>query len=237
MSEFADVIALSSANEMWSDEFEIYVEKNNLEISDLICTRDDIFELLYKSGMGRDESLLIYEQMKKCRGLTPIVKETLEWIGVEEWKIQCLDRVRFLHSRAYALEYAKVLLNLCYFLFYYPDGLEQAKKGISENRKIKMYLKGKEIDTLDELKENFQIYEVMEYIKRGTLRQWLFERNETELLESVRAVVVMPAKKRKKRIYDIFGIAYDGGEVFTQTDRMILEARKNINYTLNLKTE
>ncbi len=93
--------------------------------------------------------------------------------------------------------------------------------------RITMYLKGKRIEKLEDIKKYFQVYELMDYMNYGALRQWLEDNGYKEYSEKLSIWSSTDQKQKKKKLYDVFGIEYDDATEYTLVDELLLEKRKD----------
>lgn len=92
--------------------------------------------------------------------------------------------------------------------------------------KITMYLKGNKIESIEDIKQNFQVYELMDYMNNGALRSWLEDAGYNEYSKKLDLWSSTDRKEQKKKLYDTFGVAYDTAAEYTTTDVLLHEKRK-----------
>jgi len=79
------------------------------------------------------------------------------------------------------------------------------------------------IRTLDELKENFNIDDILDWYEQGVLQKWLNVRNYHEQLEKI----------RKINSQDLLEIASEIISIFNFTEEQSKAALDSVNYRLN----
>jgi len=72
--------------------------------------------------------------------------------------------------------------------------------------KITMYLKGNKIESIEDIKQNFQVYELMDYMNNGALRSWLEDTGYNEYSKKLDLWSSTDRKEQKKKLYDTFGV-------------------------------
>ncbi len=95
--------------------------------------------------------------------------------------------------------------------------------------KIKFNLNfgGEQVRTLDGLRENFSIEDVLDNYNNGTLARWLDSRSYTNELEQVKAIQATDARGILAELIRIFGVASDDTEIEADLSLIdYLEGRK-----------
>ena len=88
---------------------------------------------------------------------------------------------------------------------------------------FKIYLKGKEIRTIEDIRDNFQVYELMELMNSGRLRQWLVTKGYKKCAEELSVWSSTDKKLRKQKLYDVFEVPYDDATAYNITDQLLEE--------------
>ena len=88
---------------------------------------------------------------------------------------------------------------------------------------FKIYLKGKEIQTIEDIRENFQVYELMDLMNSGRLRQWLVTSGYKKCAEELSVWSSTDKKLRKQKLYDVFEVPYDDATAYNITDQLLEE--------------
>ena len=88
---------------------------------------------------------------------------------------------------------------------------------------FKIYLKGKEIQTIEDIRENFQVYELMDLMNSGRLRQWLVTNGYKKCAEELSVWSSTDKKLRKQKLYDVFEVPYDDATAYNITDQLLEE--------------
>ncbi|MFK5710162.1 hypothetical protein [Lysinibacillus boronitolerans] len=89
--------------------------------------------------------------------------------------------------------------------------------------KFNLYVDQHKIRTLDELKENFNIDDILDWYEQGVLQKWLNVRNYHEQLEKI----------RKINSQDLLEIASEIISIFNFTEEQSKAALDSVNYRLN----
>lgn len=73
--------------------------------------------------------------------------------------------------------------------------------------KFNLYVDQQKIRTIDELKENFNIDDLIEWYEQGVLQKWLSVRNYDEYLTSIEAIKTKDIQAQAKSIIEIFNFS------------------------------
>lgn len=97
-----------------------------LSLSDEVVTnRDDLFSSLLSHGVKREFAYAIAEGVRKGRGLTKEMKETLETASLSKFFIEVCERVKYLFPKAHILSLLYRELRLAYFKLHFPKQYER----------------------------------------------------------------------------------------------------------------
>jgi len=93
--------------------------------------------------------------------------------------------------------------------------------------KYSIYLKGKEIHSVQDIRNNFQIYELIDLMNSGRLRNWLEMKGENVLADRLSIWSSVDKTLRKQLLYDVFEMPYDEATAYNITDQLLEEKAKN----------
>lgn len=129
-NELIKVIALSHGTDVWTDNAEKLLSEDKAALSDIIATRDDIFDYLIEHGIAEADAFTITEQIRKgvwARGRAKRHAEYMDMMreaGVPEWYIESCNKICYLFPRAHAISYARVNWRLAWYKVNYPKTYE-----------------------------------------------------------------------------------------------------------------
>lgn len=76
---------------------------------ELISCREDVYEYMMEHGIEKGKAYDIAEYVRKGRaeksGWKDGMSETMKNAGVPEWYIESCSKIKYLYSRAHAVEY------------------------------------------------------------------------------------------------------------------------------------
>lgn len=123
VKSFDDLIRLSGLSHgtgTWLETGEYDIKQDEVELSDLISTRDDVMIYLQRNGYNRKEAFKISERVRKGKGLTEEQEEELYQKGIPEWYIDSCNTVKYLFPRAHAASYVLLAYRVAYYKAHYP---------------------------------------------------------------------------------------------------------------------
>lgn len=92
--------------------------------------------------------------------------------------------------------------------------------------KYRIYLKGKEIQSIQDIRDNFQIYELMDLMNSGRLRQWLEINGYKDYSDKLSIWTNTDKTKKKRKLYDVFEVPYDDAAEYNITDKLLDDKEK-----------
>jgi len=123
VKSFDDLIRLSGLSHgtgTWLETGEYDIKQDEVDLSDLISTRDDIMIYLQRNGYNRKEAFKISERVRKGKGLTEEQEEEMYQKGIPEWYIDSCNTVKYLFPRAHAASYVLLAFRVAYYKAHYP---------------------------------------------------------------------------------------------------------------------
>ena len=103
---FADTVylfGLQNSDGTWDDESQSLVSNFGYSPSDLIAFRDDVFKYMLDHDYAEKDAWRASEKVRKGMGL-PFFREEMT-VARDKWVLHRLNSVRYLDSKAHALEY------------------------------------------------------------------------------------------------------------------------------------
>lgn len=134
LEELAKIAALSHGTGCWLDNGERLVAENGISLSELIATRDDVFDYIISLGIDRTTAHEISEAVRKgivARGKNSkwqSWKKQLLAAGAPEWYVWSCEQIRYLFPRAHCLSYMYMTMRLGWFKVHYPEEFQTVLK-------------------------------------------------------------------------------------------------------------
>lgn len=119
VSDLIKVSLLSHGTNVWTENGELLVQEGHT-ISELISSRDDIFDELLVRGMGRKRAYDIMENVRKGKGLSEDMEAEMRDVGIPDWYIDSCNKIRYLFPRAHAASYVLNALRIAFYKVNYP---------------------------------------------------------------------------------------------------------------------
>ena len=114
------ISGLSHGTNVWRNNAQDLIGKNNVTLHDLICCRDDITNQLIQRGIEPKDAFTISESVRKGRGLKPEWKEEMISRGVPDWYIGSCEKIEYLFPRAHAVAYVQMGFRIAWFKVHQP---------------------------------------------------------------------------------------------------------------------
>lgn len=122
INSFGDLVKMQGllhGTETWFGNAEILL-KERIPLSDIIATREDIFDYIVQKGLSKKDAYRITEQVKKGKGVSENDEKLMRANDVPEWYINSCKKIHYLFPRTHCISYALNLWKLAYFKIHYP---------------------------------------------------------------------------------------------------------------------
>ncbi|WP_051555277.1 PHP domain-containing protein [Anaerovibrio lipolyticus] len=127
MNELVKIIALASFDSgAWNNNTELLLKDGVCTFKEVIATRDDIMTYLIGMGIEPMTAVKIMEAVRKGRGIKPDMVAILKEHNIPDWYIDSCQKIRYLVSRAQAIDYTALLYRMVYYKVHYPKEYQQA---------------------------------------------------------------------------------------------------------------
>ena len=124
-SELVRLEAISHGTDTWLENGEVLLADGKATISNMIGTREDVFETMMTYGIDRETAFAIAEDVRKGKMSNGRMKaelyEAIRMSEVPDWYIWSCGKVKYLFPRAHAAEYVQMELRTLYYKLHYPE--------------------------------------------------------------------------------------------------------------------
>lgn len=120
MEEFIRISGLTHGTDVWLNNAEPLVTNGIAKLSEVLCTRDDIMNYLIAHDMDPGFSFKTMEQVRKGRGLTEEMEQTLRDGNIPEWFIDSCKKIKYMFPRGHAVAYVTMAFRIAYYKVHYP---------------------------------------------------------------------------------------------------------------------
>ena len=155
IKSFDDVIkmqGLQHGTDTWFGNAEALL-KEGIPLSDIISTREDVFEYLVGKGMSKKDAYRITERVRMGKGVSEADEMLMYSNEVPGWYIESCKKIHYLFPRTQCISYALNLWKLAYYKIHYPKEFYEEY--------FKVYNSGALNEAIDKGYETF-----LEYVNR-----------------------------------------------------------------------
>lgn len=120
---FSDLVRISGfshGTDVWLGNAQDLIRGGQCTIKNAISARDDIMMYLIHHGIDPLLSFKTMERVRKGKGISEDVVETLRQGGIPEWYIQSCQKIKYLFPRAHATAYVMMAYRIAFCKVHYP---------------------------------------------------------------------------------------------------------------------
>lgn len=119
-SDLVRVSGMSHGTEVWRNNGENLIREHPFR--ELIGARDDIFKTLRRYGVDKNSAYGVMTSVRKGRFADQWERwqAPLKQVGVPDWYIASMKKIRYLFPKAHAVGYTKLAVAAAWFKHYYP---------------------------------------------------------------------------------------------------------------------
>lgn len=134
---FNDLVKINSlchGTNVWTENAENLIKNGICNLSEVIASRDDIFNCLTEKGMDKAHACVIMETARKgIFAKSSISKENYDMLAnvlkkfeLPEWYIDSLLKIRYIFTKSHSVSYVMAAVRFAWFKIYYPKEFEKA---------------------------------------------------------------------------------------------------------------
>ncbi|ACB85022.1 PolC-type DNA polymerase III [Natranaerobius thermophilus] len=148
-SELIRISGLSHGTDVWLNNAQDIIAEGIAELGDVISTRDDIMVYLMYKGVDKKDAFTIMEKVRKGKGLSDELKNTMKEAGVPDWYLDSCLKIKYLFPKAHAVAYTMMSFRIAYYKVFYPEAFYATFFSVkTEDFNSNMIVKG--LDAVDE---------------------------------------------------------------------------------------
>lgn len=119
-AELVRISGLSHGTNVWLNNAQTLIQQGTTDLTNSICTRDDIMIYLIRMGMDNLHSFKIMEAVRKGKGIPPDLEPLMREHGVPEWYIESCNKISYMFPKSHAVAYVLMSYRIAYFKVHYP---------------------------------------------------------------------------------------------------------------------
>lgn len=210
-SELCRISGLSHGTDVWLNNAQVLIKDETANISEVICTRDDIMTYLIFMGVDKSLSFTIMESVRKGKGLQEPWIEAMKASDVPDWYISSCKLIKYMFPKAHAVAYVMMAYRIAYFKVYYPVAYYTAFLSIrAANFDYEIMCMGKE--QLEEHLRNFIKRE--QDSKKQSSSDDLMTKKEKDMIKDMRIVQEMYARGIQFMPIDLYKVDAKKFQIF-----------------------
>jgi DNA polymerase-3 subunit alpha (Gram-positive type) len=119
-AELVRISGLSHGTDVWRNNAQDLIKRGEANLSQVICTRDDITLYLISQGLDSAVAFSVSEKVRKGLGLAQADINEMRKHSVPAWYIESCQKIKYMFPKAHAVAYVQMALRIAYFKIYYP---------------------------------------------------------------------------------------------------------------------
>ena len=173
IDSFSDLVKVHGyihGTHVWEHNQKALLMERELSVSEFYSNREDVYERLLNVGIEKKEAFYITDRVRKGKSLTCETEELLLEHGMPEQEIEILRKIKYLWSRAGAVESVLNALRMLYYKIYYPMAFYKAYFEFHGDQKLKDIVAINDIDGAMAAIVGYKVA-LMFYEENATLKQ------------------------------------------------------------------
>ena len=120
MEELIRISGLSHGTDVWLGNAQDIIRAGIAPLADCICCRDDIMNALMDYGVEPKMAFTTMEAVRKGKGLTPEMEDTMRKNRVPDWFIDSCKKIKYMFPKGHAVAYVTMALRIAWYKVYRP---------------------------------------------------------------------------------------------------------------------
>lgn len=112
-SDLVKIFGIVHGTRVWEGNGQDIIKSEKGKLSDLITTREDVFNDLLNAGADIETA---FNGMKSLK-----INKNIEQLDLPEWYLESLDKIYYLFTKAHCVHFTKMYVQLGWYKLYYPS--------------------------------------------------------------------------------------------------------------------
>jgi DNA polymerase-3 subunit alpha (Gram-positive type) len=120
VEELIRISGVSHGTDVWKGNAQDLIRNGTARLSEVIATREDIWNELVKHGLEPAKAFGIMEKVRKGKGLAPEDEALMKKHKVKSWIIDSCRKIKYMFPKAHAVAYVLMALRIAWFKVHRP---------------------------------------------------------------------------------------------------------------------
>lgn len=119
-AELVRISGLSHGTDVWLGNAQELINTGKANLSEVICTREDIMLYLIAAGAENKMAFDTMEKVRKGKGLTDEQIKIMDTLKLPSWYMDSCQRIKYMFPKAHAVAYVMLSFRIAYCKLNYP---------------------------------------------------------------------------------------------------------------------
>ncbi|GHV26003.1 DNA polymerase III PolC-type [Clostridia bacterium] len=120
MDELVRISGLSHGTDVWTGNAQSLIKSGVAKLSECICTREDIMNMLISNGVDTKTAFDTMESVRKGKGLTEAMEKAMSAANVPAWIVDSCRKIKYMFPKGHAVAYVTMALRIGWYKVHRP---------------------------------------------------------------------------------------------------------------------